>query len=382
MEKYANGFEFLKSLKEHSKDQTPNYLMFSKYIAFKARERGVPISGQFELTPMCNFNCGMCYVHLKPEQMQERILLSVDEWKELFYQAYEAGMYHANLTGGECLIYPGFDELYLYLHSLGCEIGVLTNGFLMNEKRIQFFREHMPSRIQISLYGWNDDVYERVTGKRAFSTVIENVRKAIDAHLPVTLAITPCDLLGEDVLETMRLAHNICKKVTINSCLFPPREETGRSNIQGDLRKEEYLKIYRAMYELNGSEIKEIDEKELPPYGCDKHECKECGLECGGGRECFVVDWKGTMMPCNRMDMIHAYPLQEGFKAAWMKVNQGANSWPRVPECEDCAYRDVCSSCAAEMLQYAEPGKQPLEICKRTKFFVQHGVKSIPECEK
>ncbi len=382
MQEYANGFEFLKSLKDQSNNRTPDYSLFSKYIAFKARKRGVPISGQFELTPLCNFNCGMCYVHLNSEQLHDKTLISVEEWKELFRQACEAGMYHANLTGGECLTYPGFDELFLYLHSLGCEVGVLTNGFLLDDKRIQFFKEHMPSRIQITLYGWNDDVYERVTGRRGFSTVIENVRKAIDAHLPVALAITPCDLLGKDVLETLKLAHSICKGVTVNSGLFTPREETGRSHVQANPRKEEYLEIYRLMLELSGSEIKEIDEKELPPYGSDIHECKECGLRCGGGRAAFVIDWKGTMTPCNRLDLIRAYPLQEGFKDAWTKINQGANSWPRVPECDGCAYREVCNNCAADVLQYTEPGKQPLGICEQTKYFVRHGVRSIPECEE
>ena len=382
MEEYANGFEFLESLKRQSGKQAPDYTLFSRYIAYKARKRGVPICGQFELTPLCNFNCGMCYVHLNPEQLHERDVLSVNEWKKLFSQAVEAGMYHANLTGGECLTYSGFDELFLYLHSLGCEVGVLTNGLLLDDKRIQFFREHMPSRIQITLYGWNDDVYERVTGRRVFNIVIENIRKAIDAGLPVALSITPCDLLGDDVLETIRVAKEICKSVTVNSCLFSPREETGRSDLLKNPQKEEYLKIYRLINELSGVETREIDEKELPPYGGDVHECKECGLQCGGGREAFVVDWKGTLMPCNRLDQIKAFPLEDGFKVAWMKINQAANSWPRVPECEGCAYRDVCSSCAADMLQYAPPGKQPIEICEQTKFFVRHGIRKIPECEK
>ena len=34
-----------------------------------AREHAVPISGTFELTPRCNFNCRMCYVHLAEERI-------------------------------------------------------------------------------------------------------------------------------------------------------------------------------------------------------------------------------------------------------------------------------------------------------------------------
>ena len=64
----------------------------------------------------------------------------------------------------------------------------------------------MPVQIQITLYGCNDDVYERVTGQRAFQTVIRNIAKAVDAKLPVALNITPSKYLGEDVFETIRIA--------------------------------------------------------------------------------------------------------------------------------------------------------------------------------
>ena len=114
-------------------------------------------------------------------------LLTVDQWKQLMHEAWEAGMVRVNLTGGECLSYPGFKELYLYLHSLGCEIRVLTNGVLLDDGWIAFFKAHPPIHIQISLYGGDEDTYERVTGHRKFSVVSANIRRLIEADLPVTL---------------------------------------------------------------------------------------------------------------------------------------------------------------------------------------------------
>ena len=87
----------------------------------------------------------MCYVHLKPEQMDNRDLLTVEQWKDLMFQAYKAGMLHATLTGGECLTYPGFKDLFLYLHSLDCEISVFTNGVLLDQDWIDFFKQHKPA---------------------------------------------------------------------------------------------------------------------------------------------------------------------------------------------------------------------------------------------
>ena len=382
MDDAANGFEFLAKLKEKNGKELQNYRDFSGYMDFKAREKGIPVIGQFELTPLCNFNCGMCYVHLNQDQLNGRNLLPVDAWKTIMHQAWQAGMMFTTLTGGECLTYPAFDELFLYLHELGCAVEVLTNGFLLNENRIRFFQEHMPSNIQITLYGWNNDVYERVTGKRAYTIVTENIKNAIQAGLPVSISITPNTFLGKDVLETVKAAKEMTKAVSLNSVIFPPREETGRSGQNLDSDLDLYVQANRLLRELNGREMQAISVDQLPPPGGPFHQCAEKGLRCGGGRSSFCIDWKGTIMPCNRMDMIHADAVKEGFAAAWKKVNQGANNWPRVPACIDCPYDEICSNCMGNMLQYAGPGEQPIGLCERTRELVRHGVVRIPECAK
>ena len=55
------------------------YQAVRRFLDFKARDRGVPISGTFELTPLCNLDCKMCYVHLRKEQMRGAQLLSAEQ---------------------------------------------------------------------------------------------------------------------------------------------------------------------------------------------------------------------------------------------------------------------------------------------------------------
>lgn len=381
MEEPTNGFELLERLQKKNGKEVQRFDSFTSYLSFKAREKGIPFSGQFELTPLCNFDCKMCYVHLDSNQLKDHAVLPVDTWKTIMYQAWEAGMVKAALTGGECLVYPGFDELFLYLHSLGCEVIVLTNGFLLDDDRIRFFQEHMPTHVQVTLYGWNDDVYERVTGRRAFSTVFRNIQKANDAGLPLVISITPSVYLGEDVLETIRVAKSLCQTVVVNSSLFTPRTETGRSGHHDSADIDLYVRIYQLLNELNDRENRQFPEDQLPEAGGASHESTKCGFRCGGGRSAFVVNWKGDLMPCNRMDMISASVPGMGFHEAWKYINHEANHWPRVPECEGCAYSSVCNNCAANVLAYGEPGKQPTDLCKRTKYLVKNGVWHLPDCE-
>lgn len=376
-----DGHEYLEKLIAESGNGNQSFDRFSQFLEYKAREKGVPVRGQFELTPLCNFDCKMCYAHLNADQLHGNSILSVDQWKDLIHQAWKAGMYKAVLTGGECLSYAGFEEIYLYLHGLGCEICVLTNGALLNERWIRFFREHMPNRIQITLYGNNDDAYEKVTGKRAFEDVLKNIQNANAAGLPIRISITPNRYMGDSIFETIRIADENTNNLVINYSLFRPREETGRSAQDDDLDLEDYLKLRRYVNKLARKETKEIPDEDLPTLGGGLHECSECGLTCGGGRSGFAIDWKGIMRPCNALNEVESYPLEVGFQKAWETINKVAENWPRVPECIGCPYRTVCNTCAANMLHFAEPGKQPKELCEQTRYMVKHGVWQIPGCE-
>ena len=376
MQEPSDVLRYLEEIRKENGKRIWSFRSLTRYLNAKAKARGVPVCGQFELTPLCNFSCKMCYVHLNPDQLRGRALTSVESWKSLMHQAWEAGMLYATLSGGECLTYPGFDELYLYLQNLGISVSILTNGYLL-----EFFRQHKPSMIQITLYGWNDDVYERVTGVRGFTVVRENIQKAIDAGFNVKLVITPNKYLGEDVLETIRVARSITSKVMVNSSVMAPREETGRSQQRDNPDVDIYVRLYRLMNDLDGIQSKEIDPDKLPPAGGPCHESNQCGLGCGGGRSGFVVDWKGILMPCNSLDMVRADPWQKGFMDAWSKIHQQVVEWPCVPECEGCAYSGVCHHCAAIMLQYADPGKQPIQMCEEIRHLVRHGVVHLPDCE-
>lgn len=53
----------------------------TEYLHAKAAGNHIPLNGTFELTPVCNMDCRMCYVRLSKQQ-QEAIhpLYTADEW--------------------------------------------------------------------------------------------------------------------------------------------------------------------------------------------------------------------------------------------------------------------------------------------------------------
>lgn len=365
--------ELLIMLKEKGIPPEKYNLMIARYLDYKARIALIPIKGTFELTPLCNLDCKMCYIHLNKEQMKGAQLLDIETLKALAKEAIDNGMLNASLTGGECLTYPWFDEFYLFLHSYGIEISVFTNAVLLDEKRIEFFKAHPPKTVFITLYGHNEDVYERVTGHRVFQRVYDNIVRAKEAGIPIKLSVTPNKFLGDDGDELVRLGISLGLAIRINSALFEPRDETGRTTAESDASLDRYVSMNKIYASYIGYDINEVEEDSLPDLGTEI-ERKEYGMQCAAGRDTFTIDWKGEMHPCNSLYQFKAYPLRDGFKKAWEDINKLADSYQRPVECLDCKYKKVCSPCAALHLQGGKPGHCNPDICLRIKRMVKEGL--------
>ncbi len=365
--------QLLEQLREYGIPEERYAEYFRQFLDFKARKQGVPLCGKFELTPLCNLDCKMCYVHLKKEQMKNTELLPKESWMSIMTEASQMGMLEALFTGGECLTYPDFDALYLHAHELGAETVIYTNGLLLNEEKIKFLQLHPPKDIQISLYGSNDDGYENVTGKRCFNTVINNIKAAKSACLPVRIAITPSVYMKADAENIIKLAHKLEIPFSINWSLFDPRESTGRKGQCADISTDDYVRLYRLQWQLTGRKFFHNEPSELSDFG-GKNKGQGKGLYCGGGRSSFSVGFDGKMYICGMLRDTVAYPLETGFCSAWKKINNAAENYSVPLECVGCKYRASCPTCIVHQLP---GGKINSEICKRTRRMAEEGLFSV-----
>ena len=85
-----------------------------EYVFRRGTIEHIPVSGTFELTPRCNLNCKMCYIHMsEKEQCAAGKELTTKQWIDIGEQAVSQGMVYLLLTGGEPLIRPDFSEIYI-----------------------------------------------------------------------------------------------------------------------------------------------------------------------------------------------------------------------------------------------------------------------------
>lgn len=371
IDKIASLLELQKVLRQEQVPSEQYKRYIDLFLDFKARRQGHPLSGQFELTPLCNLNCRMCYVHLQKEQLDYTKVLTTEVWKDLMKQAVDAGMMYADLTGGECLTYPGFDELYLYLRSQGVDVSVKTNGILLDEKRIKFFKQKPPSMIQISLYGSSEEAYMRVTGKAIFKRVTDNIRMAKEAGLPITIAITPSRFMT-DIKEIVKWANEEGINYIINAGIFDPREETGRSGKELDISIDDYISVYQYSQKLKGIDLVSVDRREVEDHPVDREETN-IGIRCAAGRSAFNMDWKGRMYACLNLKAIVSEPIKKGFLQSWAEINETAKQYILPMECQSCKDYDHCIKCVATH-QNAPKGHVNPAICERTRRMCEAGL--------
>ncbi len=333
--------------------KTINYNKFINEAMKNARETDTPISGSFELTPLCNLDCKMCYVHLTDPTVKAR-MLSGDEWIALMDQAIDHGMINALLTGGECLTHPDFVKIYMYLIEQGVSVRVKTNGILLNRDMINLFTEYPPYVVDVSLYGCDGESYTAVTGHDVFETVTTNVRAAIAAGLHVQLKITPSAYMLPWVDRIMEYAKTFgAEDVNVNAMLMEANPDTDRRMEDFGMSLEENARIHRKQREMFPRAPKTQTEEEAEFMGeipeKEPH-ILPSGLYCNGGRTSFAVNWDGTMGPCLDFprDVICTDVKDIGFERAWREINRGVKDYMVPEECHTCTHNTKCHYCPTQ----------------------------------
>ena len=363
---YESLLDLLDDLEREGIEGIQRVKAVNRFISLRARQRDIPVSGTFELTPLCNFDCKMCYVHLSKDQLKEQgRLLTIDEWKSIMKQAVDAGMMYASLTGGECLTYPGFKEVYLYLLSLGIQPSVLTNGSLLTDEMVAFFTQNPPESLQITLYGSDEDSYEGVCGIRAFSSVLKGIERAKKANLNLTITITPNKYTQKNVEALLELLHELDVFYAIGDTMLQARPETGREYSQ-------FAVDYALIEELNRIEDVHLRTKTLPRQAplytryYPKGRQNPQGLPCGGAHSSFHVNWRGQICPCIAFSSsVHCSILDSGFLFAWNSIRNAMNQYKLPKECRECDIRDYCQVCPGERCLGKLNGEVNKAVCEK-----------------
>ena len=319
---------------------------FFNSLRKNAEREFVPIDILFELTGRCNFNCEMCYVHTLDTIKALHEELDTDTWIELFDMAISAGMLFATLSGGECLLRRDFEDLYLHLYTHGVRIRINTNGFLLNEQRINFLKAYRPEAIQISLYGTNDEEYKLSTGTPAFSVIQKNLLQLKEAGIHVNIAITPSEQSKLFVNKLIDFAVDNKYSVRLTELYLPRRDDNADNDSNNRLSVADINSYAKYYAEKNGRTLTAVPLNSLPEPGKNGEDIP-LKMHCTAGKNRAQIDWRGVMHPCVALQGI-SYPILSGsYLDGWKHICDEMAKIQFPSKCNSCYYKNVCTPCTA-----------------------------------
>lgn len=331
---------------------------FRKELVKKALLQGMPVTGTFELTARCNFNCVMCYIRsiCTINGQESRRELTSQQWLELAEQARDAGMLYALLTGGEVFIRDDFRDIYEGVCDLGIIPTIYTNGSMLNEDCADWLAKRPPELISITLYGASPAMYEKICGVAgAFNQVVENIDRLLDRGLNVELSTTAIRDNKDDYQALVELAGARNLPLRYSSYISPYR--TGDKPGIADYRlspielkqfmvkaeKEYCTFIQNKNYKASAKKTEKSSKKDP-----DKRQ-ENSPFNCLGGRTDFWLTWYGGLSFCGLSEDIITDPLKNGFDAAWTQLKDEMKEVPHCEECQGCPDRNYCLACPVRL---------------------------------
>ncbi len=327
---------------------SPSFAHLRRELALWARLRRFPLFGTFELTPLCNLRCPMCYVRLDPlAAAGQGCGMSAERWLELGRQARDMGLLFVTLTGGEPLLHPAFAAIYRGLCELGLLVSVYTNGCLIDERILRLWRDYPPHSVKISLYGASDETYGRMCGvSDGYTRVLRAVRALGASGISFYCTTTVVRENRRDVPLLYALArtegfsffHTIGVTTSARGALSDPLASRLTVSEEGWTRER--------------LEAERVASPSPLPFA-----------RCAGHGISFFLTWHGRLQFCGFASKPYAEVLTGGkvdLPRAWARMEAQVDAITTPPECADCRHKAFCRRCPG--LLCAESG-DPSRVC-------------------
>ncbi|SKB14144.1 conserved hypothetical protein [Planktothrix sp. PCC 11201] len=323
-------------------DDKLNFSNLKAFIDWILAGTRIPATLQWELLSACNFKCRFCYI----VGHTQNTIFSSERAFELIDEFVDAGVVQVILTGGECLIHPNFTAIYEKLRLAGIIVSVYTNLEKLTADQLEIFKRYPPYRIEISIYGHDEDSYERVTGRRAFKQVLQNIEILHNYGFNL-LCKTPITTLTKNSIEWI---HNWCENRNLEYLADP----SIKNGLDGDdlsyflLKNKEYYSAEKFGLQL---EKKLIPSRNLKD-GKDRDPSHV--FSCGVGKVGAYINYDATLSPCSSIRDRRFNLMKLSFPDAWEQLvnNIQAEESLVISGCNpNCSAKSICKMCPALALR-------------------------------
>lgn len=323
----------------------------------KAGKEGFPLTAAFELLPVCNLSCKMCYVRKSMKEVQQEGGLKDGKWwLEKAKEASSYGLLFPLLTGGEPFLHPDFRQILTGMQDMGMQVSINSNATLIDRETAKWLGNHVPNRINITLYGASEKTYENLCGDgNAYKKVCDAVQWLKEYQVPVKFntSITPQNV--QDLEEMIRFAKKVESPIQAAYYMFPPVRRNQDMIGQNDRLTPEEAGLARVKADfLQGEPEWFVGMAKRFSYFVPLEKCNlqpdenvKMKMSCRAGHCSFWLDWQGNMRNCGMYSSVTLSTENRDFGEVWKELREQTHKVRYAPVCAVCPNQPLCHSCIA-----------------------------------
>jgi len=306
-------------------------------MSAKALKLGIPLSVQVDLTYRCNEQCVHCY--LDHEDHGEMTTL---EFKHLFDELAEAGVFFLTMSGGEILMRKDFFEILEYARALKFCVKLKTNAVLIRERQADRMRSLGVHSVQISIYSHRPEVHDAITKiPGSLKRSVEAIR-FLKAHgLKVTIANVLMLQNIQDYPGVKALANELGVESTLDPTITP-KMDGDRSLLDLNVDNAALRRVFR-----DESLVGNVEEFCTPPKNVNDDDLDL--LPCSAGHTACYVSPYGDVYPCVQFPLPSGNVRRTPFLDIWRHSDQlkevRSITARDLPSCSQCTHIGSCSRC-------------------------------------
>jgi len=314
----------------------------------------IPLSGTVALSYRCNLRCPHCYLSAKTEKAP----LPTARWLELLDQIVDAGCLYLLLTGGEPLLHPDFQRIYLHAKQRGLLVSVFTNGTTLTEEVVDLWQRWPPHVVEISIYGFSRNTTGEVTGfPEARDRCLASARRLAAAGIPLRLKTMALQANAHELSQLQQFADELGVSFRFDAMV--------NAALDGSQAP---CATRLAPERIVGFDQQGPRHAAWEAYLASRPEASaRLGLfDCGGGQTSFFVNPEGHLSLCAFDTPVHDLRKSD-FASGWRGPmrRRRAQELPQEHACRGCRDQVFCGVCppVARMETGDEMGT-PQGLCK------------------
>lgn len=318
-----------------------------------SRIPSAPITINWTLTFRCNFNCMHCYSRV--EKAEE---LDTAQVKEIMRKVAVYKVPFINYGGGEPLLRKDLFELTEYATSLGYNVSMNTNAFLMTKEKAKKAKESGFKTVGISIDSTDPDVHDRFRNTPgSHKKAIQAAKWLRDEGVRLTISSVICRINFHEFEKLVQQAKDLgAEQISLHNYKCTGKGMQNKDEL--DLSPAEWQDFYMKALAFKSAE-KDIRISFDDPITASIHKAPENTIVKGStcGKLSLNIRANGDVTPCGFIPVVIGNLLVDDLKDLWdgSKVLERMRNKKPKEKCLTCKhYEDCLGGCTARA--YATTG--------------------------